>query len=690
MKASRGLYQAAIFTCIFLTTAATSAQQPLPTSEARDFAVLYGLHRDGHDQLAFDEIQRFLKKYPSSPQREEVFFLSAECLRNMKQFNQAAQVYESFVREYPASTRAAECQFRLAELSYASGRYAEAAERFAFFVQRPPSEEIAAAASYWLAETVYREGDEREAARLYEESVDRYPSGMYADYALFSVAWLAGRSGDQGKAANAYRALAEKYPFSPLVLSARVGLAESHYRQKEYRRAIEELEVVRPQLASDPDVLARAEFLLGHCYLQMEDGGRARTQFETLAGGEAALQYGREAEYALALLSLKERKYTDALRRFDALSRGSDSVATASLFQKGVTLRLSGDETEAVATLEGMTSAEPADTYADNALYELALIRYDKGDYAGALRYLGRVLQERPGSDRLGETYWMMGECYRAQHQLEKAREAYRAASRSPGTPERVIAEALLEEGWVLYRLGRYNEAAERLNQVTASAAGLERKDEAHFWLAESYYQAKRFRDALAEYTIVVTRFPKSPRFFDALFGKAWARYSLGEYADAATDFQELLSRRPDGPHVVDARLRLADSYYLSKDYGRAASAYAASLRASKGREGIDYLRFQLGQCYLRSGDPEKGLRQLEELLTQDPASAYCDDAQYAIGWYFFQAKEYQKAVVEFKELVSRYPGSDLIPKTLYAVGDAYYNLNEYPKAILSYREVLE
>ena len=98
-----------------------------------------------------------------------------------------------------------------------------------------------------------------------------------------------------------------------------------------------------------------------------------------------------------------------------------------------------------------------------------------------------------------------------------------------PGGSDRDNYQAAFE----LLKEQRYEPAAMAFQQFLVSYPDSELADNAQYWLAESHYVTQMFSEALAEFEVVITKFPRSRKVPDALLKMGYCNYELEDWAAA-------------------------------------------------------------------------------------------------------------------------------------------------------------
>lgn len=117
-----------------------------------------------------------------------------------------------------------------------------------------------------------------------------------------------------------------------------------------------------------------------------------------------------------------------------------------------------------------------------------------------------------------------------------------------PGGSDRDNYQAAFE----LLKEQRYEPAAMAFQQFLVTYPDSELADNAQYWLAESHYVTQMFDKALAEFGVVISRFPRSRKVPDALLKMGYCSYELKDWAAA----REALTRvQADYSDTTAARL---------------------------------------------------------------------------------------------------------------------------------------
>lgn len=211
------------------------------------------------------------------------------------------------------------------------------------------------------------------------------------------------------------------------------------------------------------------------------------------------------------------------------------------------------------------------------------------------------------------------------------------------------------EKAMAFYEEENYNEAANAFETVTRLARGTEYGQEAQFYLAESYYKARRYLLAASEYDRYISLYPQDQRRQDAEFKAAMCyfnqspRYKLDQSTtrNAIERFRLFNNRYPDSELVTESAAKINElRNKLARKSYEAAQFY---VRTEQFRAATIYLDQTIDQ-YPESKWAERALvDQIKTYIT------YADNSIVER-----QAERYTKAIENYEKFLQLFPDSDL------------------------------
>jgi tol-pal system protein YbgF len=108
-----------------------------------------------------------------------------------------------------------------------------------------------------------------------------------------------------------------------------------------------------------------------------------------------------------------------------------------------------------------------------------------------------------------------------------------------------------------LLKQQRYDESSTAFKQFLQTFPESELAGNAQYWLAESYYVTEQFAEALAAFTEVTTRYPRSRKLPDALLKIGYCNYEMQSWDAARSALKRAQSEFPESTAARLAGQRL-------------------------------------------------------------------------------------------------------------------------------------
>ena len=107
------------------------------------------------------------------------------------------------------------------------------------------------------------------------------------------------------------------------------------------------------------------------------------------------------------------------------------------------------------------------------------------------------------------------------------------------------------------YQRGNFDLAIEGFREFLADNASSDLADNASYWIGESLFSQKKYREAIEQFDSVVTKYPRSDKVPGALLKKGYAYINIGERAQGIVQLQYVLHEHPKSQEAALARQRL-------------------------------------------------------------------------------------------------------------------------------------
>ncbi len=274
------------------------------------------------------------------------------------------------------------------------------------------------------------------------------------------------------------------------------------------------------------------------------------------------------------------------------------------------------------------------------------------------------------------------------QGRYEEAERSAREAIGRSGASD-YLDELHYELGWILAALGKKDEALAEFAWLETGSRDANITASALCKAGDIYIDAKKYKEALANYDTVLDKH-QSSRWAD------YAQYRVGDIFlftdkldEAILAYQNVLSNYPASRMREKALFQLGSVYLRKKDYGPAAARFRMMLSEypdSKARAEADLC---LGSALFNAGDHEGAIEASRKAAESGPEKVK-EMAAYQIARAYYGMKKDDDAAREFSAFLKQYPGSDLVPDVWFWFGEYYISKGKFEKAGESFNAILK
>lgn len=444
------------------------------------------------------------------------------------------------------------------------------------------------------AESAFQ-GRDADAPILLKEFLANYPSSVLTSEARLMLADWYFYNGQYSLALQNYNAISDNTFTGDVKEGMLYRKAYSHIKQGYHNEAKKYLRSLRNSKAYGDDAL----FYLA--YIDYVNGkyDEAYDQFKKIMGSGPK---GAEAEYYINQIDYLRGQYQKVAATSDRLLSVPipDELRGETMRVGGLSYFKLGDKTSArnilkrYADLTG-SGAELA------ALYSLATIYYDEGNYEKALPLFTTVTEDR---GELSQSAWLyIGQIYLAQGDTQAAAMAFDKAARESWNGD--VSET-----------AAYNLAVTSTNGMTLpfgdAAAAMENFIETYpdspyssslsNYLANAYYGRRDYENALRQ----VDRISNPDASTRAMKQKILYQYGISRLqqddVEGAIRYltEASAAGQPDREVAAQASLWLGDAYYMKKDYQAAAKAYETAIASGKLGNNTALAQYNMGYAYMK------------------------------------------------------------------------------------------
>lgn len=573
-----------------------------------------------------------------------------------------------------------------------------------------------------------------ERARIYmteaiteAESRSRTQAEWIQGEALYwiSASHLADRSQPAARIARLLHDLIREYPNHPRQADALYLLGLIDEEEKNPSSALEHfLEILRiaPNYWDEFSIRLRAV----QCAIASNDSAAAARQLEALkaeAGGGQEVRPD-STYYAYQLLrgefELNRSRYIDAEDAFIALAstdiapfrrRGmlgladtyaaagqhdsafainsrlveadaTDQTGQQAAYNVAIALAASGHEADAEDRLRRIADT-PGHLRRDEARFDLALIRFRRGDNDTARVRLQESLSESPSPFLARRTHILLGTILLADGHYDEAAGHLRLAAPPAHTPDLSGIDDRVRRyllAIALVRSGRASDAVPILLNIEGDPRETD-GDALLYWLGEAYYGSGLYPAAVEALERLIRASPSSRFAEPALYTIGWSNLRLKRYDSAEFAYARMVKAYPHSDRTIEATLRRADCLYALGRYAESADVYVSAVMNGATGDHRLYADYQRIVALRRAGarfDSFLAATRFQACHAKSPLTA---DAAYLEGLAAEEAGDAPTAIAGFLKAASKNERPEVRIQALAHLTRLYASERDLPRA---------
>ncbi|MHA8066430.1 tetratricopeptide repeat protein [Aquirufa sp. ROCK2-A2] len=434
--------------------------------------------------------------------------------------------------------------------------------------------------------------------------------------------------------------LAERFiaenPEHPQAVKLLRGIGTFFYDNGDYLKAIK-------YLSKSSETNLEAKYKLAVAYYEMKDFRNALRYFNEIKI-EPEEEYAFAASYYAGILNFKEKRYADAVKDF--------------------------------------SKAEGSSKYRMDIPNWIAMCFYHQGRFNELLSYAEPLLKQKNSQYKLDELSLLVAEVQFKLGYYEKSAVSYQINSNL--NPQSVTNQVHYRYGFSLYKINKFNEAADELKFVVDTKDSLSQY--AAFTLGLAQLKAGNL-----EATLLAFEKAKSLNFNkeiqeEAAFNHAKVLLDLGKASETIYEIQEFNKNYPTSKFTEEANEIVADAFISSNNLN-AAMDYLKSLpnRSSKLNAAYQTLSYNLAVKAYNSNKFTEAIEYFNTSISNSEIEELKFQSNFGKAEALSQLKKYQEAIQVYSPLLINNPpvakAGEFIQKVRIGLAYAYFNTKDFNKA---------
>ena len=486
--------------------------------------------------------------------------------------------------------------------------------------------------------------------RTFERYRKAFPNDSRATEAQFYIASCYEKLGNQDQALSVYTALANSGAAGPLVEAAAQQVANTYYKNKKYAEA-EPLFARLAKVATKPETRHVALFQRALCLQQLDRNDDLKNALRAVVFDEGS-PYQEKARVAIAANYAKTGETSRAYANYKILTDSKDSkIASDSILQSALLARELGKSAEATAWFETILATPSLKKWHGKAQLTLMSEAYDAKDLPRVAKLYERGNYKLP-RDQDAQRIAMAAEAYRQLGDGETANKLYERLSKVSTNKSQAFdaAYAVLTREYKKGQASFFKAGEDFLKRYEKNHNEDPRVDNVHLMLAEKYSAARKYREAVRQYSEINLSRIDASNISRVRYRLAYSRLKTGDRKGARDSFNVFLSKHPNDKNAVRALAHRAGLNVALGADDAAVTDYEQLLSRTKEPE----LRLQalsgMAELYRKKENFPQLIAIHQRLLKEFPSRASRDVAasHFILGWSYFKQDEKDLALPEF------------------------------------------
>lgn len=357
--------------------------------------------------------QDFASRFPDSPLRAQALYQRGLCLKKLERPEDAAAVFEDLATRHPGSAYAADAHLQLGQLYTETGRSEKALTHYRLMGNTSEAQDADREALLLMAQVHYNKKRWAEAMPLYKKYLEGAapgPKTKEVEGLLLVATW------QNNKEDPDLPGLVAKYPNHQLAAQIRWDLAAKAYKKQDWDSAEQ---LFRKHIEDNPHAsnIADARYYRAESLRQLHRTEDAAAAYRKFLATHPNHPRAKDAAMTLGAMLYEEGDASGAAAAYAKVG-GSDAA-----YNRALALAKSGKERDAEKAWAGFTAKYPKHEKASWAWAQLARLREERGDLAGA----ADAYAHATGTEERMKALYALG---RLQEKRKKVREAKNAYER--------------------------------------------------------------------------------------------------------------------------------------------------------------------------------------------------------------------------------------------------------------------
>lgn len=464
-------------------------------------------------------------------------------------------------------------------------------------------------------------------------------------------------------------------------------------------RADESFALFDEAIAESPDAALAAEVLIQKAEALLNAGRypQAEKAFQAYLDVTAGPDEQARALTGKGWSLWEQTRYEEAAADFEnAAAKHADPEAGVRAWLKAGDARLAaGQYSRARDHFQLVSDRYPRHDEAPRARYQSGAAALLAGQVEEARLRFASVEADFPESPFAPQAALQLGELLKIQQEWSQALDEYHRIEEKYAAEAAVQASALHQQGLILYRLGRWDEALEKFRTVGDRHPGAPEAPQAFYMRGFCRYLQGDIETALQICRTFIESYPDSVWTPDVLFWLSEHGYNHGDYTGARETFLDIVNRFPQHELADDALFWAGSAFMKQAGFLDAFGAFSRLAKDYPASPLLLRARFAQGEALTELGEFSRAILAYEEVIKAAPDEPLADRARGRLADCLFtlgaaDPGRYAEAIAAYQALLKRPAiSASLRLQVLYKIGRCEDKTGQKDKAFARYMETV-
>ena len=614
------------------------------------------LNQPSNARMAFQNCSQ--QSFDKKLQEEALYNYALATYESKAPFGETIKAFEKFIEKYPKSSHSDDILERMADAYISDKNYAEALKSISKISNLTPKLiQAKEQALFQMGVSEFQKNNFAEAQNWFTQSIDLYTKNSFSSQAYLWRGECYYRTNEPEKAQQDIKTFLEtpQRKTANQLYNAYYTMGYINFEAKKYNTSLPyfikytEIENA-PRTRQYPDVTNR----IGDCYFNQRNFEKAKEYYSKTPSTSPVADY---AMYQNAFILGLQKKYDQKIKTLTTLATKypNGDYADDAYYEIGRTYVVQEKNNEAINAYRKLQKQHPQSILTRKASLEIGMLYSIMGQNNNAIQSYKYVVEQYPTSEETRVALESLKNLYIEENRVDEYlayRETMSGSTISTMAHSEEDSISFLAAEKVFAR-GEYEKAITSLNNYIYKYCENQSSNciSAQYYLAESYYNLKKYDKALLYYD-KLTSLEGNTYYESALLRASGISYDMKNFNAAKDYFEMLLTAASNSENRAIARLGVLRCSYFTDQYQ--STIYIANEIINDVSSDVNTIRearYNRAKAYIAINETSNAVSDLKELST-DISYETGAESKYLLAQYYFDNNDRNKAEKLINEFI--------------------------------------